>query len=259
MKAKLLTCVSNIEHHGLKKLRHSLDHFKYDYEIIHDKDIEWNYGGWHNFYRWAKQQEQDPNGYTHLIYTDGFDTMALCPMDEIIKKYIVMCPDLDVFLYAAEKNCYPTCGEPGYPIPEHYYAITKYEAWQKWRFLNGGQFMAPVKKFIEMYEKINPAINSQHWGHQQYLWNNPDGKIQLDINCEIFQSTSFRDLPNQEGDDFSIVGEGEIYDDSSQAQTFASKRLFNNFTKTKPCIAHANGAGEHVQAEFGFVYNILGL
>ena len=259
MKTKLLTCVSTKERPGLKKLEHSLVKFNYDYQIMVEPTIDWMYGGWHNFYRWAKEQVKDPNGYTHFIYTDGFDTLALAPMDEIIKKYQMLCPNLDVFLYAAEKNCFPTCGEKGYATPELYYEKYKYEPHQKWRFLNGGQFMTPVKKFLEMYEKIDLKINSQHWGHQQFLWNNVDGRIKLDVNCEIFQSTSFRDFPNQEGDDFSIIGENEVWDDQSQVQVFANKRLFNNFTKTKPCIAHANGSGVNLEAEFQFVWDILGV
>lgn len=255
MKTKLLTCVSTMDRPGIQKLEHSLKLFNYDYEIMVDPSINWNWGGWPNFYKWAKEQVNDPSGYTHFIYTDGFDTLALGPMDEIIKSYQRISPDLDDFVYSTEKNLFPTCAEPGYPKTEDY-PIN--EPHQRWQFINGGQYMTPVKKFIEMYEKIDLNINSQHWAHQQFLWHNQDGKIKRDINCEIFQSVAFS-AGNLEGE-FTVKGENVYYDEDTQADSRTGrKRLFNNFTKTKPVIAHGNGMGQNLIAEFQFVYDILGL
>lgn len=228
MKIKLLTCVSTMDHEGIHKLKYSLDFFNYDYEIMVDPNISWAWGGYTNFYNWCKEQENKEDGYTHFVYTDGFDTLALGPMSEIIEKY----KDTDCFVYSTEKACYP--------ISEWATEYPTVEPYQRWRYINGGQFITPVKKFIEMYGQIDLNVNSQQWGAAKYLWDNEDKKVKLDINCEIFQSVAFI-----AEDDFSIMdGEEEI----------GKRRLYNNFTQSTGVIAHGNG-----HSEMQFVYDLMGV
>lgn len=230
MKVKLLTCVSTMDNVGIHKLKHSLDFFNYDYEIIVDPTIEWSWAGWHKFYKWCKEQEATEDGYTHFIYTDGFDTLALAPMQEIIDKYVKIDPEC--FLYSTEKACYPIVEwDKEYPqVEEH----------QRWRYVNGGQFMSSVKKFIEMYEQIDLNVNSQQWGAWKYIWDNEDKKVKLDINCEVFQSVAFI-----AGDDFGIL---------DHDKPKGERRLYNYHTKSTGVLAHGNG-----HAPMQFVYDIMDL
>lgn len=218
MKIKLLTCVTDLEHAGFKKLEASLKMFNYDYKIFHDAHVEWSWGGWKYFYEWAKEQQE---GYTHLIGMDGFDTLAFAPVEEVIEKY----KHPDCFMYSCEKACFP--------ITEWAESYPQVEPYQRWRFLNAGQFISPLDKFIDMYEHRELIINSQHWGHKKYLWDNKDGKIMLDNNCDIFQSVAFLAT-----DEFSSDGH----------------RLVNNLTGTKPVFAHFNG-----HSDGSWVYDILGV
>lgn len=214
MKIKLLTCVSTMDHPGIHKLEASLKLFNYDYLIIVDPNINWAWGGLINFYNWCKEQVLQEDGYTHFIYTDGFDTIAMSGMDEVLNKY------KGGILYSAEKACFPRSDWSELHISD-----------SRWKYLNHGQFMAPVKEWIELYESMyNPNITCQEAAMHKHL-NGYD--IKLDTDCGIFQSIAFK------GDDEYSIDEG---------------RLINNINKTNPCFVHGNG-----RSEMDWIYKILGL
>jgi len=266
MKFKLLTGVSTTEHPGFKKLEASLKLFNYDYEVLVNPSMDWNWGGWSMFAEWCRKEMNKPDGYTHVVITDGFDTLALGPMEEVIEGYKKICPAMDCFVYSTEKQYFPNSSEdPNFPKKEEYPETPEN---QRWKFINGGQYMAPVAKLVEMWEQAEKNINSQHWAHKKFLWFNQDKKVIIDNNCDIFQSVAFTTWEYPDGrieggihnslGEFSVVEPEQLWDDTSQTPTYkngySNKRLLNNYTKTKAPLAHGNG-----RADFQFVYDILGL
>lgn len=243
MKLKTLIGVSTTNHPGLIKLETSLRQFGYDYQILVDPGMNWNWGGWPLFYNWCKEQINKPDGYTHFVATDGFDTLALGPQSEVEQAYKRVCPELDSFVYSVEKACFPITEWD----QEYFKRQTHLNQSHRWRFLNGGQYMSPVGKFIEMWDQAEKHLNSQHWGHKKFLFDNEDGKVKLDYGCEIFQSVAFTTWQYADkisGEDHNSLGEF-----SQEGQ-----RIVNNYLKTKAPLLHGNG-----RSDFQFVYNCLGL
>lgn len=228
MKLKLITCVSDINHPGLAKLKHSLDLHGWDYQVMHDPNINWNWGGWANIYQWCQTELQKPDGYTHMIYSDGFDTMALGTPEEAIQAYKSISPNADNFVLSTEKAAFPV--DYNYYKPEDYPAL---DPKQRWRYINFGQWMTSLKSMLKMYEESDKNTVSQLWGHKKYLYHNQDGMVKLDTDCKLFQTLAFRD-----DTEFSVTG----------------ARLNNNYTETKPVFAHGNG-----RCDMQFIYDIFNL
>jgi len=225
MKVKLLTCVSDINHPGLAKFRHSLDKFKWDYHIIHDPNIGWDWGGWDNFYNWAKAEAEKPDGYTHVILSDGFDVVALGDMQEVIEKYKKICGGEKGFLVSTEKAAFP--------VFDLHYRREDYPTPTRWPYINCGGLMTDLESLFKIYHESDRSIVSQLWFHKRYLYQNQDETLKLDVNCEIFQTLAFKD-------DTDFTTENE--------------RLINNHTQTQPVLAHGNG-----KVDMQFVYDIYGL
>lgn len=240
MKLKTITTVSNIEHPGLKKLEHSLKMFEWDYQIIHDPSIGWDWGGWNNVYKWCKANQ---NEYTHVIYTDGFDTLALGPQSEAEAAIKKICgEDLNKFIYSTEKQFFPCV--PGY-VTENYRTLFSNEKLgltdkHRWRYVNGGQFAGSIQRVIEWYEncpKVGEDENNQYWGNKYFSTLN-DGRLLLDFNCDLFQSVAFSGEAHGSTDEFKKE----------------DNRIINCLLNTKAPLLHGNG-----RADFQFVYDCLGL
>ncbi len=220
MRIKLLSCVSDSTNPNVPKLEASLQRFEYDYKIIVNPSVIWGWAGLKDIYEWCLSEEAEC--YTHFLYTDGFDTIALAPMSEVYKAYT----DSDVILYSAEKACFPRQDWAQF----HPTLNKKY----RWQYLNSGQFLAPVKQWALLFEEMfDFNVTCQDAAMQKQLFDNDAWNIQLDLECKIFQSIAFI-----AGDEFSIEGE----------------RLINNLTGSRPVFPHANG-----RSQFDWVTNIIGL
>lgn len=238
MRTKLLTCVSSMDNKGIQNLEHSLKLFNYDYTIMVNPNLEWSWGGWHDFYKWCKAEVNKEGGYTHFIYNDGYDTLALGGMEEIEAAYKLISPDLSDMVYSCEKCCFPiTDYAPLFPKTE-----------SRWKYINGGQHIQPLDLFIKMYERADFTINAQHWAHKMYLFENQDNKIKLDTGCTIFQSVAFSTWDYGNG---KIAGiEHNALDEFERIDN----RIVNKILGTKAPLMHGNG-----KAEFQFVYDCLNL
>lgn len=250
MKSKVITTVSTRNNEGLRKLKYSLDHFGYDYEILVDSSIGWDWGGWRNVYNYAKSLRGSE--YTHLIYTDGFDTLALAPQSEAEAALKRICgDDINKFIYSTEKNYFP--GEEPEQEPtrnwnEHFsdskLGLTPNH---RWRYVNGGQYAGSIERIIEWYDNAPKHLNNQYWANKYYSMHN-DGRLVLDFNCELFQSVAFSGPDHNAMDEFNFSTAKE------------DGRLINNLIGTRPVFAHANGMkGEDFKKNFKFVYDILGI
>lgn len=219
MKTKLITAVSNPDHEGLKQLKKSLNRFEYDYHVITNPNINWNWAGLKDIHEWCKSEEAKE--YTHFLYTDGFDTMALTSMAEVERKYQNMRHVFygDQIIFSTEKQCFPRVD----------WVELHPETTTEWKYLNHGQFIAPIKMFIDLYEGVfDKSITCQEWAMDLYLKKDP--AIGLDLNCDIFQTIAFKSP-----EDFEIRG----------------GRIYNTKQNSFPCFAHGNG-----RTDMAWVYEL---
>lgn len=249
MKLKILTAVSTLNPtepfaaKGLPALEQSLKHFGYDYKIIQDSNIGWsNWGGWPWVVEWCKSEEA--KDYTHIIFTDGFDTLALAPPEEAIQKLQQLLKDRpDGFIYSVEKHWFPH--ETGWELYFNQYneKIKDLPENYRWRYVNGGQWAGTKEAVISWYENAPKDRNNQAWGNAYYATQN-DGRLILDFGCELFQTISHSGSAHGSPEEFEIG-------------MFPHKRPWNKMTNSIPCFIHANGIKNLDESKW--MYEILGL
>lgn len=219
MKIKLVTLSTELDHPGWLKFKKSLDHFGYDYHIIYQQVPS----GAHVFgtqmplvYEYLKWLH-DNTDYTHVIYCDAWDTMALGNMQEFKNKLVywkIFGYDPE-FIGSAEKACFPN---PNLSV--------KYPPCDTdWKYVNGGGWFASIKFFLQMYDQESAVgVNDQLWLAQRFLDANDAGcAVWLDHDCELFQTIGF-----------------EAEDDFGYAQGNPG-RLVNFKTNQLPIFIHGNG------------------
>lgn len=146
------------------QLERSLKLHGYDYHII-----EHAWDGFLGKLHYTYQYLRTLKGYTHFLYTDAWDTVAMRP-DVIVP---------DGLLISAERACYP------YPAwAERYPASDSH-----WKYVNGGGWCGEISAFLKMYESKVPTdeMNDQVWLSERFL----AGWGKLDYQCEIFQTLGF--------------------------------------------------------------------
>lgn len=162
--------------------------------------------------------ELKKQGYTHVVYADGADSLFL-------KNFKVP----DYVLYSTEKVIW----EPLPELTQRWNEYYKYVADNKpmfkvtqWLYLNGGGYCGPVDLLIEFMERYGlselkgdiPVQSKQAFAILNAITE--DFPARLDTNCEIFQTTGF-----EHPGDFS-------YDETG---------FKNLHTGTEPSILHGNG------------------
>lgn len=217
MKLKVVTLTTRASHPGLSMLKLSLEKFGYDYYVI-----EQNAGGKNVFgsqmplvYDWCKDQSE---GYTHILYTDAWDTFFVAPLSEIEEKYN---QDL-CFFGSSEKVCWPNDS-----LAKDFPADSQATEWQ---YLNGGSWIADINYFRWTYERAKPnGMNDQEWLIRRYLEARSEERpLALDHTCQIFQPLAFESPfpPSLPGADFAF--------------NYLEGRMTNLKTGTKPIILHGN-------------------
>jgi len=190
--------------HGLNKLIESTTKHNYDHELI---IAPFEFGGqMKHLWSWCRDNK---NEYTHFIYSDAFDTIALAPLSGTFDaSYSGM-----LFVGSAEKGCYPN------PNLATQYPEVQYG----WKYVNAGQFFCSIDWFLDMCEKWNPqGVNDQTWLSETYLREEGHThRVTLDYGCKLFQSIAFEDA-----DDFAVTRDG---------------RLLNRKTNSLPVFLHGNG------------------
>jgi hypothetical protein len=144
--------------------------------------------------------------HKYVIYSDGGDTFFTRGFT----------PPPDRLIYSTEKACYPRPELAAeYPAPK-----------SPWRFLNGGNWCAPIPLALEFFKKYKldtykTDINGQYELAQAYLKAIKEGfPIELDEMCEYFQTIAF-----EERGDFRVTPQG----------------IQNLITNTYPAVFHGNG------------------
>ena len=151
---------------------------------------------------------------------DAYDTLVL-------SNNMTFTPPLDgKVLFNAETNCYPDASlATKYPYKE-----TRYE------YLNAGAYVGRKKDIIALLEQCIPYMGNGNIDQlvfsRKYVEDGLNGIIQLDYNCEIFQT--LYQIPQDECLSYSnIVGE--------------ARYLYNKETDTFPFIIHGNGLSDMSQ------------
>jgi len=159
-------------------------------------------------------------GHETFLYSDGGDTYCQIPF---------FVPE-DVLLWSAEQACYP--------LPDR--ASGHPPADSPWRYLNNGGYCGPTKlmtEFVKRYQldKIPDDCTGQLEVMDAFIKANGEGfPIQLDYECEVFQSIAFDSQPNGS----PATHEDGIYNGTDfEVGTFISNRV----TETTPAILHGNG------------------
>jgi hypothetical protein len=160
---------------------------------------------------------------TEFIFCDAFDVVCLGSPEEFLSKL----ERPDEMLLSAERGLWPPTME-------------QYKQWYEpildhgFNYVNSGLYYSPASLFIQMMERNMPEYENddQEWLTLNFLFNH-DVKINLDRNCDVFQSYSF-----VADDDYSY-GDG---------------RLKNLKTYSLPVFVHGNG-----RSDMRKVYDIMGL
>jgi hypothetical protein len=171
MKLLVFTFSTNDWNPGFKHLLNSLRRQHYDFRVaINTPDFK-TYDEHGNYYpakaRWLKENARD---YTHFLFTDAWDTIALGPEGELIEKY--KHAGADKWIYSAEQNSYPHVEWAGlYP-----------KCNSRWKYLNAGGYICPVELFITTIEKEmnGRQIDGGEWGSKYFLFKDKGKSIQLD-------------------------------------------------------------------------------
>lgn len=164
---------------------------------------------WRNmmlYYALPHIKQLHDQGYTHVLYMDGVDSLVLASEAEIVCKYAEMgSPSI---LFSAQTIRFPP-GEIGNFYPSQ----------GPWRFPNAGQWIAETRYAMEMWDSIarehDTDENPQGWVCNSW----PIAEAKLDSGCRIFQAIEDRE-------DFIA---------------YAPKRVFNCATKYYPCVLHFPG------------------
>jgi hypothetical protein len=191
MKIKVIT-VATRETDQLKALIRSATRCDMDLTVL---GLNEGWGGFGTKVILTRNYLKTLQGYTHFIFVDAYDTLFL--------KHIDTVPDF--LFFSSEKNCWPDIDAP-YPPSD-----------KIWKYLNSGVYSAPINEFLEITDKypIVARTDDQRYFTTIYL----DGYIQLDTNCDLYQSYAF-----SSPDDFTL-----------------GDKFINNKTKTEPSIIHFNG------------------
>ncbi len=147
-------------------------------------------------------------GYTHVLYTDGTDSLFVRPWEDVQSEYLSL--DSPLCLMSAETDCYPF-RELGDQFP----------ARGPWRYPCAGQYMGEIPWILERWSAMardyasHPERNDQGWITLEILAGRMEGLV-LDSECRIFQSMSGDGVEKRDG-------------------------VINTVTGSRPCVLHFNG------------------
>lgn len=216
MKIKTLTFCSNQAIEGAQRSFESTTRLGFDREIVPLV----------NFNKWGcLVDDVEPwcrlnrDKYTHVLYQDAWDTLALGSFDELVSKI----PPGIKFFGSTEKACFPD--------PE--LAAQYPPSDSKWRYVNGGLWLAEIDYWLQLCEEVpmNGKID-QLWLAERYIEKKALGDpVALDTYCDIFQSIAFEDK-----EDFAVTRDGRVY---------------NRKTGSLPVIIHGNG-----KTDMQWIYDI---
>lgn len=203
IKPIFLTTGHNQAHPGWIKLKQSLEHWGWDYHFIEHPWV----GLADRIYKLADYLRE--KNITYFVFGDAYDVLMLGTPEQFIKQNPLY--NVTKLLYMGEKGCYPVWDY-----------MDKYpKVYSPWCYVNGGCFAGYTRIFLNILDQnpIPANLNDQQWATENFLFRNQN-RIQIDYNCEVFQSIAFEDK-----EDFAL----------------RQGRLINLVTVSAPIILHGNG------------------
>lgn len=214
----LILSVATEMNTGVKLFVESMKHFNYEYKIL-GLGKKWNGGNMEKgtgggqkinllkeeLSAWDIYKKQN----TTVLFTDSYDVIFISNVNDLLKKYSNF--DKDYVLFSSEKSCWPNKE-----------LKTKYpESSSPYRYLNSGGFIGLANNIDNIINDIpiNDYDDDQLYFTNMFLSNKY--KIEIDYNCEIFQTM------NRAIDDIHI--------------DYYNRIVTNNLQNTLPCVLHANG------------------
>jgi len=171
------------------------------------------HGEGHPFGGWAQtltsltlphMRDLEREGYTHVLFTDGSDSIIVAPEQEIVEKYVGL--GSPPCLMSADSECYPPINGEAFTGPE------------PWRYVNGGGYIAEIPYFVDLMTRLAQKYagdgNHQSWIVQEW----PIEGMKLDTYCRIFQTM-----------------------DGAQSVRILPGMVVNRVTNTFPCVLHFPG------------------
>lgn len=143
-------------------------------------------------------------GYTHILFTDGSDSIIIAPEKEIIEKY--KSHGMPSCLMSADSECFPPLNGEKFTGPE------------PWRYVNGGGYIAEIGYFVALVKYLAAKYAADDGNHQSWIVKDwPIPGLVLDHKCTIFQPMDHTPKEAQNG------------------------RIVNFWTDEWPCILHFRG------------------
>jgi hypothetical protein len=165
------------------------------------------FAGWANtmyFHTLEAMREFLAEEYTHVLQVDGVDSIIICPLSEIIAKYVSY--GAPPCLMSSDCEAYPP------------HLCTTFTGDMRWKYLNAGCFITEIQYYLELIEKLHALYpnegNNQAWLVQQW----PIDGMVLDHSCDVFQSM-----------------------DHTVQYEISCGRLINTETGGRPCVLHFRG------------------
>lgn len=210
----IIFTVCTKDNHHLKRLQTSADKHGIDL-IVRGMGEEYLGNGKKRVLVHQFLQECDPNAV--FMYVDAFDVIFLTGEEEMRQKYFEHFEG--EFLLGAEQNL------GMYSFDDLFYFLKYPIKNKRFKYLNAGTMMGPVKKGIQLLEELgveNEAQRSDQMDMIRYFTKHPTA-FALDENHHIFGVNGGR--AGLELDDYSIK----------------DGRLYSNPTKTWPALLHVPG------------------
>jgi hypothetical protein len=156
-----------------------------------------------------------PAGYTHVLFTDGWDAFFTAPLEEICRKYANMLyPDFLASAYIglgneSDMSKYAGCFDPNV----------------MYRYPNRGGYIAAIGTARYYFEAM---VNMPHQTGDDCFnwyegWREGWFRPTLDSGCEIFQVSDVN---------AALTITRDAYEEP---------RLVNTLTKSQPCVFHLSG------------------
>jgi len=219
IKLALLTVASNRQHPGHQRLIRSCQRHGWDLRYAGEPGAWLGVGT-----KLTLVQEILPRltieGYTHVLFTDGNDTIAVGGPEEFIGTYKTLFGDTS-FAMSTEIVCWPD---------EHLKWMYPVYKNSKWEYLNSGNYIAPIWLLEKSLQGCDTTQDDQRFFTAKYL--NHSIPIMRDDICSLFQSTAGCPIKpgNLTPDEFHFELDRNF-----------DERPVNSVTGNKPIFWHGNG------------------
>lgn len=224
LKIKYITVLSDENAEGYKRLKKSLDYFKWEFQPI---KAEWRGFGTKiiESYKYIKEYCMD---YDLVVFGDAYDTVVLAEPEKIINRwegFNLITKETFGMILSAEKAAWP------HSQVSYYYDKVEGTPFQ---YVNSGTWIANPRFFVNMLEKFGlPSYeeDDQAYFTKLYLRKGEKYGVILDNFAEIFLCTAHSNERS-----FTNLEKGLVR--SNETKMVPSIIHFNGRTHSEPQVKH---------------------